>query len=434
MAMAAGSGCWRSNVRTVNFRSADDYRRTGPRLPEVSREASRPAPSNVMDGRFFGDEAWGELFQPTCAATADQAAKVAAVSFCLSFIAESVGSLAFDFMTDEGPATDFPLADVVSYAPNPMQTGAEFWSSLVYRACLAGVAFAEPVVDGEDVHLWPLHPDRLRVDWRERGFTAWYTDERGGTRMFNPGQLFWIAGLADGRIQPLAPWKMAKGSIDFALALESQGREFFRKGAKLAGVLEMDKTLDADAYNRLSDQVAAWRAGKTPILEDGLKYKSVSSNFSEAQFVELIRQRTLEMARHWHIPRSFVADDAGPVANQENEALGYVKYTIRPLARRIEQAIGQRLMTPDQRRRYKPKINLDALLRGDSATQWKNAVLARTASGMSVNEIRTRWFGLPKLDDPRADDPWAPLNSNRAADTMSGGQTAPQDMTGAENG
>ncbi len=68
---------------------------------------------------------------------------------------------------------------------------------------------------------------------------------------------------------------------------------------------------------------------------------------------------------------------------------------------------------------------------GDSATQWRNAVLARTASIASVDELRTNWFGLPALDEAWSKDARTPLNSNRAADTTDGGMTAPQDRSDA---
>jgi HK97 family phage portal protein len=414
----------------ANLASSEGYRVRGFGGGEVVplQSAERPAPSNVTDGRFFGDELYAELFLPTTAATADAAAKLSAVHFCLSLIAEAGGNCPLD-VTEDGKPVESPFVDALSYAPNPMQTAAEFWPSMLFRAALGGCAFAEPVIEGDEVYLWPLHPDRQAVEWRERGFTLQYTYQNGQTRQFNAGQLFWFSGLADARMQPLTPWKMAKGALDFALALENQGREFFQKGKRLPGVVETDNKLDEDVFERLSEGINKWRTGKIPVLEQGLKFKPAGSNNVEAQFVELIDQRTHEMARYWRIPRSFYAADSGANAkSQEQEAQTFVKYTLRPWLRRIEQAIALRLLTPDQRARFKVKFNLDGLLRGDSATQFKNAVLARTAGTHSANDLRVGWFGLPRIEEEWADDPRTPLNSNRAADTLTGGETAPHDQ------
>lgn len=406
--------------------SPDDYRRGADNVVPL-HAAERPAPSNVTDGRFFGDEGWSDFVLPTSAATADQAAKISAVFFCISLIAEAVGSQPID-ITENGKAVDsLDLAEVLSYSPNAMQTAAEFWPSLLYRAALSGHAFAEPVVDESGViMLWPLHPDRQHIDWRERGFTLTYTPERGEQRTFNPSQLFWFSGLADARVQPLTPWKMAKGALDFALALETQGRKFFQEGKRLPGVLQAKSKLDPETHARLSAGVNRWRTGKIPVLEEGLEFKECGASNSDSQFVELIDQRTKEMARYWRIPRAFYGESSG-AKSDEQEAQTFHKYTARPWTRRIEQAIRARLLTPDQRRRFGVKFNMDGLLRGDSPTQFKNAVLARTAGTHSINDIRTRWFGEPRIDEDWADDPRTPLNSNRAADTLTGGETSPQD-------
>lgn len=412
----------------------DDYKLV---FGDGGRFASRPAPTelaqaDLQDGRYWGDELWN-IFTAE-AHSPDAAAKVSAVNYCVSVIAETVGSLPLDILDSGGnEVSDFELGNTLAYAPNPLQTGAEFWSSMAYRAALVGHAFAEPVIS-EDFELWALEPSKCDIEWKERTFRLKYTDENAVQRVYRPDQLFWFSGLSDSRIKPLCPWEMAQGSINFALALEGQGRDFFKNGKKLAGVLETDDKLDDVSIEHLRASMGRWKNGGTAVLEQGLKYHAVSSSNVEAQLTELIKQRTLEMARYWRIPRSMVGEDGGTAASQEQQALEYVKYTIRPWVRRIEQAITQRLMTPDQRVQFRAKFNLDGLLRGDSATQVRNATMIRNMAAGSVNDVRTRILGWPKIDEAWADDPREPMNSNRAADTVSGGQTSPQDMTEAPNG
>lgn len=411
-------------------RSPDDYiresrERSGGSLVPMRAEGS--APENVMGRDVFGEDLFLELFQPNNASSADAAAKISAVYFCVSLIAEAVGNCPIEFFEGGHKVEGFDVADAIANGPNPVQTAAEFWPSMLFRAALAGHAFAEPVVQNDELLLWALHPDRILVDWRERGFTVHYTPEgAAASRLFNASQLFWISGIADARMQPLTPWKMARGALDFALALENQGRRFFQNHKRLPGVLYSDVKLDEDVIPRIERGVRRWKDGHIPVLEQGLKWQQAGANNTDSQFVELLDQRTHEMARYWRIPRSFYAESAN-AKSAEQEAQGFVKWTARPWARRVEQAIRQRLLTPDQRKRIKVQMNLDALLRGDSATQWKNAVLARTASILSVDEIREDWFGKAPIGEAWSKDARAPLNSNRAADTITGGQTAPQD-------
>lgn len=417
--------------------TGDQYRRNGisaqPSAP--ARMAARPEPSNVTDGRWFGDEVWAISSDALAVATVDDAAKISAVNFCSGLIAESVGSLSFDMFEGDSPARDFDMADVIAYAPNSLQTGSEFWASMTYAAVMTGRAFAEPVLNGDRVEIWPLPPGSYQDDWRHRSLTVTYVpDTIGAVRTLGPAQLFWFTDLARGGLEPITPWKMAKHSMDFALALEVQGRTFFREGRKLAGVLTTDYELSDEAHERLSRGVTRWKNGGTPILEKGLKYSPAASTHSDSQFVELIAQRTIELARFWRIPLSMISEAGAGKSNSEQQAGDYVKYRIRPLARRIEQAINVRLLTVDQRRRYSARINLDSLLRGDSSTQVKNGLIIRNMSAGSVNDIRTRILGWPRIAESWADDPREPLNSNRAADTQTGGETSPHEGVENEDG
>lgn len=408
------------------YRAGNAHALTVPDRPVAM--AAGPAPDNVVDGRNWGDDIWASISGGNAVSSAESAAKVSAVYFCTSLIAITIGSLDREIRDNDGKVVkDHELNALLDDEPNLLQTGDEFWSSLAFRSTLAGRAFAEPDVTQYGAQIWPLDPLRTEVEDRERGFMVRYTPEFGPVRLLSPLDVFWISGLADASHRPLTPWKMAKGQIDFALALENQGREFFKNGARLGGVLETDQKLSDEAAAHLRDGIARWRNGKTVVLEQGLKLKDAMSNNSDSKLPELIKQRTIEMARYWHIPRSMVGEDAGAKASQEQEDRQFGKYVIWPWKRKIEQAVKMRIMTPEQRRNYSFHLNMDTLLSGDSGTQWRNAVLARTASIMSANEIRMKWFGLHGLDEEWADDAREPLNSNRGADTMTGGETAPQD-------
>ncbi|WP_268934900.1 phage portal protein [Sphingomonas sp. Leaf4] len=391
--------------------------------------ADRPGPSNVTDGRFFGDDTWTSLVAalPVEANTPETAARVAAVFFCVSIIAEAVGSLGLDFRDANGPRNDFPLAQVLAYEPNHLQTGAEFWAAMAFTAVLRGEAFAETTLGYDGIEVWALDPTRTFAEWGERSLVVHHHTARGPRRLL-PQELFWFTNIADGGLRPLVPWKQAKGAIDFQLALEVGARSFFRNDRRPSGIVTTEQKLNDASIGRLREGVERWKRGGTPVFEMGVKYDAVGSSNIDAQLVELIQQRTLELGRYWRIPRSMIGDEGGNAGNNEQDTRSFVSWALRPLTRRIEQAITVRMLPPDLRAQgVRAKFNLDAMLRGDSATQWRNAVMARTASVLSINELRTGWFNMPRIEADWADDPRAALNSNRAADTLTGGETAPQD-------
>lgn len=392
-----------------------------------------PPDRDATNDRYFG----GDVTIGSVTVSAETAIRASAVFPVVSLIANIIGSLPLEFpRRDDTEGDGFPLADQLAYQPNPLTTGAEFWSTMAFNALLRGTAYAEPVVSSSgEIEVWSLRPVGIGEEHEERRFGVRYTYQDGRTRQFGPGELFRFSGISADGVSAVVPWKVAKTAIEMANVLEKFGETFFKNGARPSFVLSTERGLGGEQIERLKNDfngnfAGYLNAGKVPILEEGLAPKPISSANTDNQYLELRRNQVREIARNWHLPMYMIGEGEN-AKSSEQQALDFVKYTVRPWTRRTEQAIARDLMTPEQRATWKPKFNLDALLRGDSATQWRNAVLARTAGAMAVDELRTKWFNLPAFDEDWSKDPRAPLNSNRAADTASGGMTAPQDRSDA---
>ena len=57
--------------------------------------------------------------------------------------------------------------------------------------------------------------------------------------------------------------------------------------------------------------------------------------------------------------------DRSSFSNIEQQSLEFVKYTLDPWVVRWEQSIARALLTPEEKKTYFVKFNLDGLLRGD---------------------------------------------------------------------
>jgi hypothetical protein len=100
------------------------------------------------------------------------------------------------------------------------------------------------------------------------------------------------------------------------------------------------------------------------ILQDGIKFEQASMKASEAQLLEARKWQISEIARFFRIPLHMLGvDDQTNRSTVEEQSINFVKYTIRPWARRIEQAVRRDLVIAT--RNYEAKYNLDALERGN---------------------------------------------------------------------
>lgn len=87
-------------------------------------------------------------------------------------------------------------------------------------------------------------------------------------------------------------------------------------------------------------------------------------------------------------------------SNIEQQSLEFVKYTLDPWVVRWEQSIMRMLLTPEEKKRYFVKFNVEGLLRGDYASRMTGYATARQNGWMSANDIRE----LENMDRIPAED------------------------------
>jgi len=77
-----------------------------------------------------------------------------------------------------------------------------------------------------------------------------------------------------------------------------------------------------------------------------------------------------------------------------------VKYTLDPWVVRWEQSLSRALLTPEEKKEYFFKFNVEGLLRGDYQSRMNGYATARQNGWMSANDIRE----LENLDRIPAED------------------------------
>jgi HK97 family phage portal protein len=130
-------------------------------------------------------------------------------------------------------------------------------------------------------------------------------------------------------------------------------------------------------------------AGKTAVLEEGVKYEPISINPSEAQFLETRKFQVNEICRIYRIPPHMIQDlEHATFSNIEHQSLEFVKFTLNPWVARWEQALYKDLLLPVQKEKMVIKMNVDGLLRGDYQSRMNGYAIGRQNGWLSTNDIR----------------------------------------------
>ena len=339
--------------------------------------------------------------------------QMTAVYCCVRILSEAVASLPLQFYryTDDGgkeKAVDHPLYFLLHDEPNPEMTSFIFRETLMTHLLLWGNAYSQIIRNGkgEVVALYPLMPDRMKVDRDEHGrlyyeYTVYDADDVDGRKGTNkvgrtvrlqPHDVLHIPGLGFDGLVGYSPIAMAKNAIGLAIATEEYGSKFFANGAAPSGVLEHPGTIKDPSKVRESWQATfggSGNANKIAVLEEGMKYTPISISPEQAQFLETRKFQIDEIARIFRVPPHMIGDlEKSSFNNIEQQSLEFVKYTLDPWVSRWEQAMVRALLTPDEKKKYFFKFNVDGLLRGDYQSRMNGYATARQNGWMSANDIR----------------------------------------------
>ena len=366
---------------------------------------SRDKPQNRTTGSaysfFFGGSSAGKRVNER------SAMQMTAVYSCVRILAEAVAGLPlhlYRYKEDGGKekAIDHPLYLLLHDEPNPEMSSFVFRETLMTHLLLWGNAYAQIIRNGkgEVIALYPLMPDRMTVD-RDRDGKLYYeytvsTDDaptvKGTVVRLKPSDVLHIPGLGFDGLVGYSPIAMAKNAIGMAIACEEYGAKFFANGAAPGGVLEHPGTIKDPQRVRESWQSTFGGSGnsnKIAVLEEGMKYTPIGISPEQAQFLETRKFQINEIARIFRVPPHMVGDlEKSSFSNIEQQSLEFVKYTLEPWLVRWEQSIQRTLFSPEEKKRYFAKFNVEGLLRGDYASRMSGYATARQNGWMSANDIR----------------------------------------------
>ena len=308
---------------------------------------ARDKPKNRTPGSsysfFFGGTTSGK---PVNEHTAMQ---MTAVYSCVRILAEAVAGLPlhlYKYTTSGGKekALSHPLYFLLHDEPNPEMSSFVFRETLMTHLLLWGNAYAQIIRNGkgEVIALYPLMPNRMRVDRDSKGELYYsytrYSDEaptiNGMTVTLRASDVLHIPGLGFDGLVGYSPIAMAKNAIGLAMATEEYGAKFFANGAAPGGVLEHPGTIKDPQKVKESWNMAYQGSGnahRVAVLEEGMKYQPIGISPEQAQFLETRKFQINEIARIFRVPPHMVGDlEKSSFSNIEQQSLEFVKYTLDP--------------------------------------------------------------------------------------------------------
>ena len=328
---------------------------------------------------------------------------------CTRVTAQTIASLSLEVMEKRSDGArikvaDHPLQELLDESPNADQTSIEFWEGRVLGLCTSGNGFAEKVYSKDKLIALNPMPYDTSVERLKDGSLRYKFNDRGKPIDLPEEKVFHLKAFGDGDMG-MSPVQHARQTLGIAIASERAAGQTFSKGMRAKGFFtfpnQLTKEQRAEAKKNFADRYSNHNAPGVGILEAGVDFKAVNITPRDAEMILNRRFNVEEICRWLGVPPVIIghAGDGQTMWGTGVSAImqSWLNLSLRSQLRRIEKAISKRIMTPEERRRFKVRFNYEDLLRGDSIARAAFYTALLGSGVMTINEVR-RLEGLPPVE------------------------------------
>jgi HK97 family phage portal protein len=346
------------------------------------------------------------------------AENLSTVLACVSAISSAMASLpAYVYRySDAGREIDdvHSIARLIELGPNQHQTWSDWLEWTMASVLLRGNGLSEILTDArgaviglnavpwEFVNVQLLPSGRLVYDITE--ITSMFGGT-GKTRRLLQDEVFHLRDRSDDGLIGVSRLRRAAAVIQAGLSIQDFANHIYGNGINPSGALEVEGKLNPEQRDQLRKNFEQGFSGtrntaKALILDQGLRWKQISINPEDAEFLASRRFTGEELARLFGVPPPIVGDlTHGTFTNTETVGRWFAMHTLAPWIRKIESEFSRSVFSEATRRSHRLEVDMSGFLRGDPAQRWAAWAIAAREKILTVNEIRAE-EGFNPLPEP----------------------------------
>lgn len=371
------------------------------------------APTTSEQYYRYGSSVVSSFWGGSTGMTEEDALKIPSFSSGLDIITSSFAQLPImlikknDETNEVKKITTDNRVRLLNDEPNEIIDGYSFKKELVRDYLLYGAGTFAVEREGNDVvALYPLEQKNIEIrrftyDYFKKDWEIIYTSPSGGQTSIDRSSA--VSALRDSE-DGIIGRGILKYNSDILEKAKEEGsfsKNILKNGALPLAVLETDSKLSKTAFENLK---ASWsklyaggkNAGKTVILEDGLKYRAVSLSPNDLQLSDSQKSTLSDIARILNIPEAMINSNTSRYSTNEQNNLNFLQYCLGPILASFESALNKELLLETEKMDgYEFKFDTSQMLR-TTRKERVEAVSAEYNAGLI-----TFWEARADLDRPK---------------------------------
>jgi HK97 family phage portal protein len=241
----------------------------------------------------------------------------------------------------------------------------------------------------------PIQPDKIVKISQNNDYSLTYQIRLGNgeTKEYPQSKIVHFRGLTLDGINGVSPIEYARETIGLGASSTRFLSSYFGKGLHPTAILTHPLRLSPQDH---ANMLAAYKIKYTGIdhaqelmlVDDAMKIDFPTVKLVDAQFLEQMKMGEAQICGLFRVPLMLIqsGDKTPTYASAEQFFLNYSVIGVTPDCKNYEGVIWRDLLTPEERKRYYAKFNVDALLRGDFKTRMEGYAIGINCEMLAPND------------------------------------------------
>lgn len=314
----------------------------------------------------------------------------------ISRLSNSLASLPLKLLDKNfNQVTDHPIAELLTYSPNPNMNAFEFLRTMEVLRNTTGNAYAIKDYDSryQVRALWILDPSRVTEVIETTTKELWYEIQGdNGVYYVHNMDVVHVKHIHGYGYRGISPIDVLRNTVDFEGKIKQLSLDMMDSAVKASFILQLAANVSDEKKKEIYENFRKFYSenGGVLIQELGVKIDPIKREFLDTKVFEAEKITRTRVASVFNLPAYMLGETQGVNYNSmEQLALEFVQGTLGVNVVQYEKEFNRKLLTPEERRRgLYWKFNLKALLRGNTKDQAEYYFKGVRSMWLTPNEIR----------------------------------------------
>jgi len=314
----------------------------------------------------------------------------------ISRLSNSLASLPLKLLDKNfNQVTDHPIAELLTYSPNPNMNAFEFLRTMEVLRNTTGNAYAIKDYDSryQVRALWILDPSRVTEVIETTTKELWYEIQGdNGIYYVHNMDVVHVKHIHGYGYRGISPIDVLRNTVDFEGKIKQLSLDMMDSAVKASFILQLAANVGDEKKKEIYENFRKFYSenGGVLIQELGVKIDPIKRELLDTKVFEAEKITRTRVASVFNLPAYMLGETQGINYNSmEQLALEFVQGTLGVNVVQYEKEFNRKLLTPEERRRgLYWKFNLKALLRGNTKDQAEYYFKGVRSMWLTPNEIR----------------------------------------------